>query len=82
MSDKVDKSQVIGLGRCKTIEEKNCASLIEDVMETMEIELGIMLNSINLRMRFNEITDELKQGNETISNIMIRGKEDEMKRVL
>lgn len=82
LNDKVDKSQVIGLGSIKTVKEKERASLLESIMETMDIELGIIRNSINLRTRFNEIIDELKLSNEILVNIMIKGKDEELKRVL
>jgi hypothetical protein len=48
----------------------------------MELELQIVLNSVNLKMRFSEITDDLEQTNKNLVDILLQGKKEELNRVM
>ena len=48
----------------------------------MELELQIVLNSVNLQMRFTEICDDLEQTNKNLVNILLKGKKEELDRVM
>ena len=58
-SDTVDKEQVIGLGQMKLVSQIKQKTLIEEALQSIELDVQIKLESVNMQIKFHEILKRL-----------------------